>query len=1081
MAVSKGVYYIRRIRLVNFHNISNVTIPITESGHLFLLGDNGSGKTTVLDAVHYALTAGDQVELNAAARFGGNKKEGRRINEVISCYNVDTGYKYPDGRVTYVALELQGKTGGSVSIGMGFSLTAVNAPVMKWGFIIDVPLEDVPLLGKDENELDYALPRDEFRKSLDSKNMQGYYRSPEAYGNALARRFFAGSDQYKDYCHFLSLCKAYRELCSHTGNNYQQLFKQLLPDPEIEVFERLQRSMQNLNESQNALRGLEDKYSYIRAITEQLKEISKAKRAKVLYSALAEHIAENKLTEDCAIKERLIDDESKNLEKTEEQLAAKKRQKQSLEHRLKNLENKDASGLLRQEKQAADKLSSDNQHKEQLGKTLDRLKNEQNSDAEEQVKLIDNFVLEIKSLAVKLTDGIDKFRQLNIRETLENLNLIATHDKPHQEISREELNLFSNSIDRQKTALNLEREASQRQLDAAKKRFDERQKELDELKATSEAEPDIAGYGSLRKELDNAQLDWTPLYLKLHWRPEVDDNTKNAIEEFIGDRILATVVAEEDSYTTAEVIVFEELNDLRLAKRNINSKTVNPATKEWLNRFFDSGKDGRFLDILAVELDSDTPPELGKKHDCDFVAFRSSLMPLSGRQAKLIGEDARIKEHQRLVADAERAVRDELVEVKNSEKFLTAKTSELTALTRFDKFFNEKCDSIFKLHASIMKLEREKETRQEKINYNQTQFDGLEQNVSALQDELKTLRRQIAEIDVHDLKKQLADLNKELKQQEKDISRIDQNIGSCKRRIEQLETELSDKKGEISACQNRKQLLIAELKAEYQLNEPMREIEQIIAAEHINNNDEAQKKLEAQSGNILTAQAVIRTKIQEIPGKEFGLRFDEELNQVFTRDNRNAVELENSYKNDLEQQRQIINENTSEMFKQIVMAELKGALQKRIFMLEDMTRKINCKLALREFGDSIYSIQIKAHPQYDRLVKMLKNLSVYDQEEIDELRFFFEANSEEIRNTVPGRIPEMLDYRNWYQYNIRVGAKGHDGTVISSRVKSVGSGGEQAVPNYLLVMMIAYFLFERENRPEYIRINSLLFDEAFYG
>jgi recombinational DNA repair ATPase RecF len=46
---------ITQIRLVNFHNFIDETIEVADGGHLFLLGDNGSGKTTVLDA---ALTTG---------------------------------------------------------------------------------------------------------------------------------------------------------------------------------------------------------------------------------------------------------------------------------------------------------------------------------------------------------------------------------------------------------------------------------------------------------------------------------------------------------------------------------------------------------------------------------------------------------------------------------------------------------------------------------------------------------------------------------------------------------------------------------------------------------------------------------------------------------------------------------------------------------------------------------------------------------------------------------------------------------------------------------------------------------------
>jgi hypothetical protein len=60
---------------------------------------------------------------------------------------------------------------------------------------------------------------------------------------------------------------------------------------------------------------------------------------------------------------------------------------------------------------------------------------------------------------------------------------------------------------------------------------------------------------------------------------------------------------------------------------------------------------------------------------------------------------------------------------------------------------------------------------------------------------------------------------------------------------------------------------------------------------------------------------------------------------------------------------------------------------------------------------------------------------------------------------------------------MRVRAAVGDGVVMDRHTKSVGSGGEQAVPNYLLILTIADFLY----RGRGIRLQSLLFDEAFYG
>ncbi len=58
-----------------------------------------------------------------------------------------------------------------------------------------------------------------------------------------------------------------------------------------------------------------------------------------------------------------------------------------------------------------------------------------------------------------------------------------------------------------------------------------------------------------------------------------------------------------------------------------------------------------------------------------------------------------------------------------------------------------------------------------------------------------------------------------------------------------------------------------------------------------------------------------------------------------------------------------------------------------------------------------------------------------------------------------------------------VSTLGEEGKVIDRRNKSLGSGGEQAVPNYLLILTIAHFMY----RGKKTRLHTLLFDEAFYG
>ena len=132
----RGPLALARIRLVGFHNFVDETIEIgaggAGGGHLFLLGDNGSGKTTVLDAIHLALSGGD-IELNAAARVGGRRHEGRSLAGIVLRQD-PRGVVREGASVAYVALELASASERHV-IGVGLAATTLQAAVSRWGLV----------------------------------------------------------------------------------------------------------------------------------------------------------------------------------------------------------------------------------------------------------------------------------------------------------------------------------------------------------------------------------------------------------------------------------------------------------------------------------------------------------------------------------------------------------------------------------------------------------------------------------------------------------------------------------------------------------------------------------------------------------------------------------------------------------------------------------------------------------------------------------------------------------------------------------------------------------------------------------
>ena len=142
-------YKITAVRLVEFHNLGTTTIEIPEGGHLFLLGDNGSGKTTILDAIHLVLSAGREMEFNAAARVAGAKDSGgRSFQGIVLRYNAVIGRTEKESGITYAALELTSSTGKVYSLAVGISATGMDIAYERWGGIASVKAAELPLTVK---------------------------------------------------------------------------------------------------------------------------------------------------------------------------------------------------------------------------------------------------------------------------------------------------------------------------------------------------------------------------------------------------------------------------------------------------------------------------------------------------------------------------------------------------------------------------------------------------------------------------------------------------------------------------------------------------------------------------------------------------------------------------------------------------------------------------------------------------------------------------------------------------------------------------------------------------------------------
>ncbi|HEY1525097.1 MAG TPA: ATP-binding protein [Candidatus Angelobacter sp.] len=141
---------LENIRLVQWYHFQDETMPI--GGSCILLGDNGSGKTTVLDAIQIALVADfSEILLNRAA----NEKSRRALYGYVR-WKIGSEDESRPGEVrygrrvcsSYVMLEFRDDQGkNSFTCGAGFEATETDTEVTKLFFVVpDAKVADVEVV-----------------------------------------------------------------------------------------------------------------------------------------------------------------------------------------------------------------------------------------------------------------------------------------------------------------------------------------------------------------------------------------------------------------------------------------------------------------------------------------------------------------------------------------------------------------------------------------------------------------------------------------------------------------------------------------------------------------------------------------------------------------------------------------------------------------------------------------------------------------------------------------------------------------------------------------------------------------------
>ena len=136
-----------KVRLINWHYLANETIIL--NGNTLLTGPNASGKSTIMDAITYVLTAGDTV-FNLAA----NEKGKRDLRGYVKCkLGMDDKEYLRNGDVTgHIALEFYDeKTQNSFTVGAVIDAFGDLTPVKSIFYRSQEPINDTMFISEQKS------------------------------------------------------------------------------------------------------------------------------------------------------------------------------------------------------------------------------------------------------------------------------------------------------------------------------------------------------------------------------------------------------------------------------------------------------------------------------------------------------------------------------------------------------------------------------------------------------------------------------------------------------------------------------------------------------------------------------------------------------------------------------------------------------------------------------------------------------------------------------------------------------------------------------------------------------------------
>ena len=338
------------IRLINWHGFYDETIPV--DGSVLIAGDNGSGKSSLIDAIYYLLSGGDASRFNSAAV----EKTDRTVETYMRGRTGESSHPFlrPDKNIiTHICLQfLDEKTLESFLIGVVLELQDGIRDILKtFYYVPNHVLEDSLFKDEDGSVLNFRL--------MQQKQPEGLFRLLGDSQRKVRQTLYNDILEIdgKKYLDLLPKAVSFKPI----DDVHEFVYRFLMPEKDVDI-SSMRTVIHSLNELSTTVKEEESKKEALRVIAEKAEAYAKNKKEASLYQALALNLASSSIEEE----RNRLNKEIGDLEARAEELSAKRKsseeRKEALNKEIYALENDEGylelktidDDIARAEKKASD-------------------------------------------------------------------------------------------------------------------------------------------------------------------------------------------------------------------------------------------------------------------------------------------------------------------------------------------------------------------------------------------------------------------------------------------------------------------------------------------------------------------------------------------------------------------------------------------------------------------------------------------------------------------------------------------------------------------------------------------------------